>query len=316
MPKSCLLVFPHCDRKRQISPFQIGTFHFRFFLSSPPLRFNISYLPTFFPKPVYLYGVLSKNSVNRYWVAMALSHRKRPRQFVSSYSFERNEVLGRIILLLSPGLHSWHALRLRSGCSGPPGYTMFYTCLPLVSTCVPLVSYSPAFRMMCLMCLNSTQQHWTGRQEITTKQRERPTAANIHQQHLPKEESERKARAPTKDTKEQPKKGREGERTRKSKPGETRSKTRSKRDPSPGRSKLPESKIGRLNHMKGKPTGKILRTLGHRIEAAQAGRTQRKCAEPSTSRQIPAGTDSNSRGRNHTEPKYDKFQWARLSPNY
>ena len=60
--------------------------------------------------------------------------------------------------------------------------------------------------------------------------RERPTAANIHQQHLPKEESKRKARAPTKDTKEQPKKGREGERTRKSKPGKTRSKTRSKRD--------------------------------------------------------------------------------------
>ena len=62
------------------------------------------------------------------------------------------------------------------------------------------------------------------RQETTTKQRERPTAANIHQQHLPKEESKRKARAPTKDTKEQPKKGREGERTRKSKPGKTRSK--------------------------------------------------------------------------------------------
>ena len=100
------------------------------------------------------------------------------------------------------------------------------------------------------------------RQETTTKQRERPTAANIHQQHLPKEESKRKARAPTKDTKEQPKKGREGERTRKSKPGKTRSKTRCKRDPSPGSSKLPESKIGRLNHMKGKPTGKILRTLG------------------------------------------------------
>ena len=39
------------------------------------------------------------------------------------------------------------------------------------------------------------------RQETTTKQRERPTAANIHQQHLPKEESKRKARAPTKDLK-------------------------------------------------------------------------------------------------------------------
>ena len=165
MPKSCLLVFPHSERKRQNNPFQIGTFHFRFFFSSLPLRFNISYLPTFFPKQVYLYGVLSKNSVNRYWVAMALSHRKRPRQFVSSYSFERVAVLGRIILFLS--------LRLRSGCAGPPGYTMLYTCLPLVFTCVPLVSYSPACRVMCLMCLNSTQQHWTGRDKKQRPSKER-----------------------------------------------------------------------------------------------------------------------------------------------
>ena len=46
-----------------------------------------------------------------------------------------------MILLLSPGLHSWYALPLGSGCSGcsgPPGYTMLYTCLPLVS-------YSPAW---------------------------------------------------------------------------------------------------------------------------------------------------------------------------
>ena len=68
---------------------------------------------------------------------MAPLHRKMPKQFVSSYSFERVAVLGRIILLLSPGLHSWHALRLRSGCSGPPGYTMLYTCLPLVSLLSP-----------------------------------------------------------------------------------------------------------------------------------------------------------------------------------
>ena len=54
-------------------------------------------------------GFSIKNSVNRYWVAMALSHRKRPMQFVSSYSFETVAVLGRIILLLPPGLHSWHA---------------------------------------------------------------------------------------------------------------------------------------------------------------------------------------------------------------
>ena len=164
MPKSCLLVFPHCERKRQNNPFQIGTFHFRFFFFCLPLRFNISYLHTFFPKQVYLYGVLSKNSVNRYWVAMAPLHRKRPRQFVSSY-----------ILLwkgCSPGSHYfasvsglafWHALRLRSGCSGPPGYTMLYTFL-----------YSPACHMMCLMCLNSTQQqHWTGRDKKQRPSKER-----------------------------------------------------------------------------------------------------------------------------------------------
>ena len=53
-----------------------------------------------------------------------------------------------------------------------------------------------------------------------------------------------------------------------------------------------------------------------RQNPAAARRTQRKRAEPSTSRQIPAGTDSNRRGQNHTEPKFDKFQWARLSRNY
>ena len=128
MPKSCLSVFPHCERKRQNNPFQIRTFDFHPFFSSLCLRFTVSSLPTFFPKQVYLYGIL--------WVAMAPLHRKRPRQFIRSYSFERVAVLGRIILLLSPGLHSWHALRLRSGCSGPPGYTMLYTRLPLASTCV------------------------------------------------------------------------------------------------------------------------------------------------------------------------------------
>ena len=109
MPKSCLWAFPHSERKRQNNPFQIRTFHFHPFFSSLCLRFTVSSLPTFFPKQVYLHGVLNKNSVNRYWVAMALSHRKRPMQFVSSYSFEKVAVLGRIILLLPPGLHSWHA---------------------------------------------------------------------------------------------------------------------------------------------------------------------------------------------------------------
>ena len=63
MPKSCLWVFPHSERKRQNNPFQIRTFHFHPFFSSLCLRFTVSSLPTFFPKQVYLYGVL--------WVAMA-----------------------------------------------------------------------------------------------------------------------------------------------------------------------------------------------------------------------------------------------------
>ena len=33
MPKSCLSVFPHCERKRQNNPFQIRTFHFHPFFS-------------------------------------------------------------------------------------------------------------------------------------------------------------------------------------------------------------------------------------------------------------------------------------------
>ena len=76
MPKSCLWAFPHSERKRQNNPFQIRTFHFHPFFSSLCLRFTVSSLPTFFPKQVYLYGVLKKNSVNRYWVAMALTQKQ------------------------------------------------------------------------------------------------------------------------------------------------------------------------------------------------------------------------------------------------
>ena len=258
---------------------------------------------------------------------MAPLHRKRPRQFVSSYSFERVAVLGRTILLLSAGLHSWHALRLRSGCSGPPGYTMLYTCLPLVSTCVPLVSYSPA-------CRDVPKQHPAAldrqRQETTTKQRERDQLqqtstsstcpkkrARGRQEHQSKIPQSNQRRAG---------KGKGPGNLSLEKRDQNQMQTRSE----PWQPQTPESRIRRLNHMK-QPTGKILRTLRHRRALTQhkqaehsnsrqnpaaARRTQRKRAEPSTSRQIPAGTDSNSRGQNHTDPKYDKFQWARLSPNY
>ena len=96
-----------------------------------------------------------------------------------SYSFERVAFLGRMILFLSPGLRSWYALRLRSGCSGPPGRTLLHlsrACLPLTCMilhlspiCLPCVSHLPLTvseyamdapaawfyicRMMCLMAV-------------------------------------------------------------------------------------------------------------------------------------------------------------------
>ena len=137
MPKSCLSVFPHCERKRQNNPFQIRTFHFHPFFSSLCLRFTVSSLPTFFPKQVYLYGVL--------WVAMAPLHRKRPRQFVSSYSLK--------------GLQSWVALFcfcLRACIPGSSPTTVWVlwaawlynvihsspTCLHLCPTCLLLTCIS------------------------------------------------------------------------------------------------------------------------------------------------------------------------------
>ena len=129
MPKSCLSVFPHCERKRQNNPFQIRTFHFHPFFSSLCLRFTVSSLPTFFPKQVYLYGVL--------WVAMAPLHRKRPRQFVSSYSLK--------------GLQSWVALFCFCLRACIPGMLSDYglgalgrlviQCYTLVSHLPPLVSH-------------------------------------------------------------------------------------------------------------------------------------------------------------------------------
>ena len=174
MPKSCLShafwPSPIVNASAKIALSKSEPFTFASFFPCPC---DSIFLICPLSSPNRFIGVLGKNSVNRYWVAMAPLHRKRPRQFVSSYSFARVAVLGRIILLLSPGLHSWHALRLRSGCSRLPGYTMLYTCLPLVSTCVPLVSYSPACRMMCLMCFNSTQQHCTGRDKKQRPSKER-----------------------------------------------------------------------------------------------------------------------------------------------
>ena len=110
MPKSCLWAFPHSERKRQNNPFQIRTFSLSPSFLFPVLAIHCFFFAHFLPQTRFIcMGFSIRNSVNRYWVAMALSHRKRPMQFVSSYSFEKVAVLGRIILLLPPGLHSWHA---------------------------------------------------------------------------------------------------------------------------------------------------------------------------------------------------------------
>ena len=64
MPKSCLLVFPHAERKRQNNP----SFYFWCF-SSLPLRFKFLVLPTFFPKLVHLCGVLTPLKGLHSWAA-------------------------------------------------------------------------------------------------------------------------------------------------------------------------------------------------------------------------------------------------------
>ena len=197
---------------------------------------------------------------------MAPLHRKRPRQFIRSYSFERVAVLGRIILLLSPGLQSWHALRLRSGCSGPPGYTMLYTRLPLASTCV-----SPAAAAAA-----------AGR---TQEQQAEPRSSRQNLGAAGRTKNHNQAQA-----------------------GRTRHK---RAEPSSA-----EPRTQQQQAAAGSSRQQQAERSNSRQNPAAARRTQRKRAEPSTSRQIPAGTDSNRRGQNHTEPKYDKFQWARLPRNY
>ena len=131
-----------------------------------------------------------------------------------SYSFERVPFLGSMILLLSPSLRCWYALRLCSGCfwvlplvSYPPAW--FYACLPFVSH-LPLtvseyaVGASAAWFYTFVACDGC---------DIGIDM------------------------------------------ARESKPGKNEIKTRCKRDPGPGRSKLPPGKsnrkdIGRLEHMK------------------------------------------------------------------
>ena len=283
MPKSCLSVFPHCERKRQNNPFQIRTFHFHPFFSSLCLRFTFSSLPTFFPKQVYLYGVI--------WVAMAPLQRKRPRQFVSSYSFERVAVLGRIILLLSPGLHSWQLseVRLRSGCSGPPGYTMLYTRLPLVSHLSPTHLHFA----WCAWCASTapTQQHWTGRdkkqrpskegdqlQQTSTSStcpKKRARGRQEHQPKIPKSNQRRagKGKGP----------GNLSLEKRDQKRDQNEMQTRSE----PWQQQTPGKQNRKVESHEGEAY------MASRIDAAQAGRTQQQQqAERSNSRQQQAAASS------------------------
>ena len=101
-----------------------------------------------------------------------------------------------------------------------------------------------------------------------------------------------------------------------------------KAEPSTSRQDPPRA--GKTQHKRAEPRTQQQQAAAgsSRQQQAAAGRTRQQQAEPSSStqnpaqagrtehKQVPAGTDSNSRGQNHTEPKYDKFQWARLSPNY
>ena len=122
MPKSCLLVFPHSKRKRYLKKNVSKS------VTSEPVVSVISFPPC------------PGDSIFLLSLSMG----------IWSYSFERFPFLGRMILLLSPSLRCWYALRLCSGCfwvlllvSYPSAW--FYTCLPFVSHLSPICpSLSPS----------------------------------------------------------------------------------------------------------------------------------------------------------------------------
>ena len=175
-------------------------------------------------------------------------------------------------------------------------------CYTLVSHLSPLVSHlSPTHLHFawCAWCASTapTQQHWTGRDK---KQR-------------PSKEGDQLQQTSTSST--CPKK---------------RARGRQEHQP-----KIPKSNQSRAG--KGKGPGNLSlekrdqKRDANEIRALAAANSRKVKSEGwitwrrslhgithwrSTSRQNPAGTDSNRRGQNHTEPKYDKFQWARLSRNY
>ena len=109
---------------------------------------------------------------------MAPLHRKRPRQFVSSYSFERVAVLGRIILLLSPcipGMLSDYGL----GALG----RLVIQCYTLVSPLVSHLSPTHLHVAWCAWCASSTAPSTSSAGQAETRnndQAKRETSCSKH----------------------------------------------------------------------------------------------------------------------------------------
>ena len=186
-------------------------FAFASFYSCLPLRFNISYLPTFFPKQVYLYGVLRKNSVNRCWVAMAPLHRKRPRQFVSSYSLK--------------GLQSWVALFCFCLRACIPGTLSAYGLGALGRLVIQC--YTLFFPHLHVAWCASTAPSSTGQAETRNNdQAKRETSCSKHPPAAPAQRREQEEGKSTNQRYQRATKEGQGRvKDQESKPGKTRSKT-------------------------------------------------------------------------------------------
>ena len=173
MPNSCLLGFPHCERKCQNHPFQIGTFHFCF--SFPPCPCD----SIFFLCPL--------SSTNKFTCMGFLLLWKGcipgPQDFDSVSRFPLLVCSPTTVWLL------WAA--------------WLFTCLPLVSRLSPT--------SLLLTCMSHDVPDVSDGGVGTGVARESKPGKNEIKNEI---------------------------------------KTKCKRDPSSGRSKLPDSKIGRLNHMK------------------------------------------------------------------
>ena len=212
MPKSCLSVFPHCERKRQNNPFQIRTFHFHPFFSSLCSR--------------------------------------QQQAAAAAAAGSRQQAAG----AAAAAAGSSSSSRAAAAAAG------------------------------------RTQQQ----QAAAGSSKQQQAAAGRTQQQQAERSNSRQNAATAGRTQQQ-----QAERSN------------SRQNPA-GRTQQAEP--SRQN-----PAGRTQQAEPSRQNPAAARRTEHKRqnrAQAAESRQSPAGTDSNRRGQNHTEPKYDKFQWARLSRNY